>query len=348
MKVTSLLLVSVLSIGLMALASCQSPEEASQASSADPKLDYAIAIHAGAGVISKSVDESTRGEYEESLRQALELGRKMLDQGASGLDVVEQVIHLLEDDPKFNASKGAVYTHDGKHELDASIMDGRTLACGAVSGVTTVKHPISLARRVMENSRHVFFTGSGAEKFADQTDLERVEPSYFDTPHRYKQWQEKLQKEEQPTETGTVGVVVLDRQGNLAAGTSTGGMTDKRFGRVGDSPVIGAGTYANNRSVAVSCTGTGEEFIRNVVAHDIGALVEYKGISLQEAAQEVVHGKLKPGDGGIIAVSKKGEIALVFNSEGMFRGAADSSGRFEVAIWGGKEAGDRRQEAGTR
>lgn len=334
MKVTSLLIAAVFSIALTALVSCQSPQETSQASSADPRVDYAIAIHGGAGVISKSVDESTRGEYEESLRQALELGRKMLNEGASGLDVVEQVIRQLEDEPKFNAGKGAVYTHEGKHELDASIMDGRTLACGAVSGVTTVKHPISLARQVMENSRHVFFTGAGAEKFADRTGVERVEPDYFDTPHRYKQWQEKLKSQEKPKEMGTVGVVVLDRQGNLAAGTSTGGMTDKRFGRVGDSPVIGAGTYANNRSVAVSATGSGEEFIRNVVAHDIGALVEYKGLSLQEAAREVVHGKLRPGDGGIIAVSNKGEIALVFNSEGMFRGAADSSGRFEVAIWG--------------
>lgn len=277
--------------------------------------------------------EEARQEYENALRAALELGKKLLEEGTPGLDVVEQVISAMEDDPHFNAGKGAVFTHEGKNELDASIMDGRTLACGAVTGVTTVKHPIQLARLVMEKSRHVLFSGAGAEKFADEVGVERVDPEYFYTERRYRQLQEALAKAKEARETGTVGVVVLDKQGNLAAGTSTGGMTDKRFGRVGDSPIVGAGTYANNRSVAISCTGTGEEFIRNVVAHDIAALMEYRGMSVEEAAEEVVHHKLKPGDGGIVAVSRDGDIALVFNSEGMFRGAADSTGRFEVKIW---------------
>ncbi|MCP4662630.1 MAG: isoaspartyl peptidase/L-asparaginase, partial [bacterium] len=270
-----------------------------------------------------------------------------LDDGASSIDVVEQVIHILEDSPLFNAGKGAVFTHVGTHELDAAIMDGSTLNCGSVSGVKTVKNPITLARHVLENSRHVFLIGEGAEQFAGEMGLERVDPEYFFVQRRYDQWQAALAREKEAQEKesgaetekdsedkhGTVGVAALDRAGNLAAGTSTGGLTNKRFGRVGDVPVIGAGTYASNRTAAISCTGFGEQFIRNTVAHDVSALMEYRGLSLEEAAKIVVHQKLEPGDGGLIGVAHDGSIAWVFNSKGMFRGAADSSGRFEVKIW---------------
>ncbi len=308
-------------------------------------IEFALAIHGGAGVIPKTMPEQRKEQYVATLRQALARGRDLLDGGASSIDVVEQVIHILEDSPLFNAGKGAVFTHGGTHELDAAIMDGGTLNCGSVSGVTTVKNPITLARRVMENSRHVFLIGEGAEQFAGDMGLERVDPEYFFVQRRYDQWQAALarekeaQEEESDAETdsedkhGTVGVAALDRAGNLAAGTSTGGLTNKRFGRVGDVPVIGAGTYANNRTAAISCTGFGEQFIRNTVAHDVSALMEYRGLSLEEAATIVIHQKLEPGDGGLIAVAHDGSIALVFNSKGMFRGAADSTGRFEARIW---------------
>jgi beta-aspartyl-peptidase (threonine type) len=303
-------------------------------------VEWALAIHAGAGVIPKTMAEEKREEYFEALRQALGLGRDLLEEGTAGLDVVERVIRFLEDSPLFNAGKGAVFTHDGDHELDASIMDGRTLACGAVGGVRTVKNPISLARMVMTETRHVLLVAEGAERFADEMGVERVEPEYFFTQRRYDAWQEKLAEGEETEAAGdgeekhgTVGVVVRDRDGNLAAGTSTGGLTDKRFGRIGDSPIIGAGTYANNRTVAISCTGVGEEFIRHNVAYDVSALMKYRGLPVREAAEAVVLQKLQPGDGGLIAVDKDGNVALVFNTPGMFRGAADSSGRFDVAIW---------------
>jgi beta-aspartyl-peptidase (threonine type) len=284
------------------------------------------------------MEEEEKQGYFDGLTAALTLGRDLLAAGESGLDVVEKVIRVLEDDPLFNAGKGAVFTHQGRNELDAAIMDGRDLSCGAISGVSTVKNPISLARRVMTDSRHVFFVGPGAEQFADEAGVERVDSEYFFVQRRWDQLQEALAEERgaaasEGDELGTVGVAVLDRHGDLAAGTSTGGMTNKRFGRVGDVPVIGAGTYANNKTAAISCTGFGEQFIRNNVSHDVSALMEYKGLTLQEAAEAVIHGKLNPGDGGLIAVDHTGAIALVFNSEGMFRGAADAGGRFEVAIW---------------
>jgi beta-aspartyl-peptidase (threonine type) len=225
------------------------------------------------------------------------------------------------------------------HELDAAIMDGRDLSCGAVAGVTTVRNPITLARKVMTDTPHVFLIGAGAEAFADQAGVERVPNSFFDTEHRREALENAKRREmEKVTASlesryGTVGAVALDKAGNLAAATSTGGMTNKRFGRVGDVPVIGAGTYANNAPAAISATGTGEEFIRHAVAHQISAQMEFGGKTLTQAAEFVIFHKLKPGDGGIISVSKTGEIAMIFNSEGMFRGAADSNGRFEVAIW---------------
>jgi beta-aspartyl-peptidase (threonine type) len=246
---------------------------------------------------------------------------------------------LLEDNPLFNAGKGAVLAHDGYAELDASIMEGRSLAAGAVTGLRHVKNPIDLARRVMENSPHVFLSGSGAEEFALTQGLTLVPNEYFVTPTRKRQLERVLQGRVQVRNElqglGTVGAVAVDAQGNVAAATSTGGMTNKRWGRIGDAPVIGAGTYANNASCAVSATGHGEYFIRSVVAYDICALVEYRGWTLEKAAKEVVHGKLvqRGGEGGIIAVDPKGNVVMQFNSPGMFRGMRDSAGRREIAIY---------------
>lgn len=301
-------------------------------------VTYAIAIHGGAGTMEKSAPLAEQEAYKASLRQALQVGRDELAKGGTALDACEKVVRVLEDDPKFNAGKGAVYNEEGKHELDASIMDGKTLACGAVAGVRTVKNPISFARIVMDKSGHVLLMGDGAEKFADATGVERVPNAYFDTPERWDQLQKKLEERKKNDAAfhksrGTVGCVALDSHGNLAAATSTGGLTAKRFGRVGDTPIVGAGTYADNKSVAVSCTGTGEEFIRHGVARDIAALVEYKGLSAKAAAEEVVFHKLQPDDGGVIVVSKTGEIAMIFSTIGMYRGAADSTGRFDVQIF---------------
>jgi beta-aspartyl-peptidase (threonine type) len=306
------------------------------------RVAWAIAIHGGAGAIPKSTPEEKKQQYLDSLEAALNLGKDTLAGGGTSLDAVERVVRLLEDDPLFNAGKGSVFTHEGRNEMDASIMDGRDLSCGAVTGVTTVKNPIGLARLVMERSKHVFFSGDGAEAFADRMGAERVDPSYFFTQERYDRLQKVLEEERGEEQSsagvtdhkhGTVGVAALDTHGNLAAGTSTGGLTAKRFGRIGDSPVVGAGTYADNRSCAVSGTGRGEEFIRNAVAHSIAALMEHGGKSLHEAAELVVHRRLKTGDGGIIAVSRDGEIAMVFNTPGMFRGAADATGHSEIKIW---------------
>ncbi|MCC5932992.1 MAG: isoaspartyl peptidase/L-asparaginase [Candidatus Cyclonatronum sp.] len=342
-------------IALMLFTACAESNQSDSETFAE-RVEYAIALHGGAGVISRDIDPEIKQQYVDSLAEALELGRSMLADGADALDVVEQVVRLLEDNPLYNAGRGAVMTNAETFELDASIMDGRNLAAGAVAGVTTVKNPITLARHVMENSRHVLFAGEGAERFADGAGVERVEQSWFYTERRHQQLIRARERDEvtldhddsaqsmnpyqaiDDNKYGTVGVAVLDRNGNLAAGTSTGGMTNKRFGRVGDSPIVGAGTYANNKSCAISSTGTGEEFIRHAVAFQICAIMEYTGASLNEAARIVIHDKLQPGDGGIIGVSHTGEIAMIFNSRGMFRGAADSNGRFEVAIWDENEA----------
>lgn len=299
--------------------------------SATARPAWALAIHGGAGVISKDMEESRKQEYVDALEAALSLGAESLETGETALDTVERVVRFLEDDPKFNAGKGAVYTHDGRHELDAAIMDGRTLDCGSVAAVTTIRNPITLARGVLEHSPHVFLIGEGAEVFADELGLERVSQDYFHTERRRRQLDRILEREAE--DRSTVGAVALDRDGNLAAATSTGGLTDKRFGRVGDVPVIGAGTYANNRTCAVSGTGKGEQFIRHTVAGSISAAMEHGGLSLEQAAHRVIHERLDPGDGGVIAVGRDGSIALVFNSAGMFRGAADAGGRFEVGIW---------------
>jgi beta-aspartyl-peptidase (threonine type) len=330
---TSMLFFSMVPLLAAAQTPAASPQEGTAKivvqRAAAPK--WSLAIHGGAGTIPKTLPEERKQQYLKSLAAALKVGQEMLQQGGTSLDAVEKVVRFLEDDPLFNAGKGAVYTHEGTHELDAAIMDGRNLSCGSVAVLKTVKNPIALARLVMEKSRHVFMMGEGAETFATEMKVERVPNSYFDTEFRYQQWQEALKKDE--ADKDTVGAVALDVHGNLAAATSSGGLTNKRFGRIGDVPIIGAGTYADNRTCAISATGIGEQFIRHTVAHDISALMAYKGLTLQQAAEQVIHQKLKPGDGGVIGVSRDGSIALVYNSEGMYRGAADSTGRFEVKIW---------------
>lgn len=317
---------------------------------------YAIAIHGGAGSAAAADDPATLGR-QRVLEAALRHGTKVLDNGGTSLNAVEQVIVMLEDEPLFNAGKGAVYNHVGGHELDASIMDGRDLNSGAVAGVSTVKNPIKLARLVMTETRHILLAGDGAESFGKDLGIDLVENSYFDTPHAHAAWQRALRRSERrpkdssndkqsrarPDKTGTspnrpelyfgtVGCVALDQHGNLAAGTSTGGLTDKKFGRVGDSPIIGAGTYANNRSCAVSCTGTGERFIERAIAFDVSARMLYKNLSVDEAVQEIFAKSLPPRSGGLIAVSHTGEISIHFNTPGMSRARANSDGLFEVKV----------------
>ena len=324
-----LALVALVSI----LAACAPPTERAALDTGAPRPDWAIAIHAGAGTIARDTYAPVREEYLEALRGAVRMGADALDAGESGVEVVERVVRHLEDDPRFNAGKGAVFNFEGGHELDAAIMDGSDRSCGAVAGVTTVRHPITLARNVMERTGHVLLAGAGAERLADEVGVERVDNSWFGTEARRESWERFREQRDAAEVHGTVGVVVLDRDGHLAAGTSTGGITGKRYGRIGDSPVIGAGTYADDRTCAVSCTGKGEEFIRHGVARRVAHLMEMRGLGLGEAADQVVHGVLEPGTGGLVAVGHDGEIALVFNTPGMFRGAADSTGRFEVAIW---------------
>jgi beta-aspartyl-peptidase (threonine type) len=299
---------------------------------------YAIVIHGGAGVMSKSrISEERRSEYKAKLNEALEFGEKMLKKGATATDVVVNVINILEDSPLFNAGKGAVFSHDKKNELDASIMEGNTLNAGAVAGVLDIKNPINAAREVMYNSNHVFLSGEGASEFAKKQGLDIVPNAYFYTQPRYNSLEKLLNKERERAKSdnmGTVGCAVLDTHGNLSAGTSTGGMTNKRYGRIGDAPIIGAGTYANNSTCAISCTGHGEYYIRLGFARDISALMEYKNLSVSQACQEEIK-KLSEleGTGGVIALDAKGNIAMEFNTTGMFRGFIKSTGEKEVAIF---------------
>jgi beta-aspartyl-peptidase (threonine type) len=271
------------------------------------------------------------------MENALQTGKEMLEEGKSALEVVEAVIRILEDSPLFNAGKGAVFTHNGTNELDASIMDGKTLNAGAVAGVKNIKNPISAAYKVMTNSKHVLLTGDGASEFAKEQGLEIVDPKYFYTEDNFKELQEVIKSEEEKKDSkhGTVGCVVLDKEGNLAAGTSTGGMTNKRWGRIGDSPIIGAGTYANNNTCAVSCTGHGEYFIRYAVAHDLSALIEYKNMNIDDAAEYIINEKLKNagGNGGLIAVDKNGEITMKFNTPGMVRAYLKSDGSKDIRLF---------------
>ena len=306
----------------------------------------AIAIHGGAGTLPRSdMSPAREAEYRAGLEQALDAGYNVLERGGSSLDAITAAVQLLEDNPLFNAGKGAVLNHNGVAELDASIMDGKDRRAGAVAGLRHIRSPIALARKVMEDSPHVMLVGDGAEEFALTAGVTLVPNEYFMTDARREQLQRKLSRATQTTGArheandlsafGTVGAVARDRDGNLAAATSTGGMTAKRWGRVGDSPIIGAGTYADNASCAVSATGHGEFFIRSVVAYDICALVAYQKMPLAQAADEVINRKLKSmgGDGGVIAVDSRGNLVLEFNSEGMFRGARSSDGRREVAIY---------------
>jgi L-asparaginase / beta-aspartyl-peptidase len=306
-----------------------------------------LVVHGGAGTITrKSMSPEMEQQYRAALEQALRAGHAILAKGGSSLDAVEATIRVMEDNPLFNAGKGAVFTHEGRNELDASLMDGRTKAAGSVAGVTIIKNPIRAARAVMEKSEHVMMVGRGAELFATQQGLDIVDPQYFWTERRWKSLQQELLKDQQKKpqamldasdekKFGTVGAVALDRNGNLAAGTSTGGMTNKKFGRVGDAPIIGAGTYAENESCAVSATGHGEFFIRWTVAHDIAALVKYRGMSVQAAGDEVIHKKLAPvkGEGGVIILDAKGNFAMPFNSEGMYRGWIGNDGVPHVEIY---------------
>ncbi len=311
---------------------------------------YGLVIHGGAGVIERATLTAEREkEYRAKLTEAREAGYAVPERGGAALDAVVAVVVLLEDSPLFNAGKGAVLTADGTCELDASIMDGRTQAAGAIAGVGRIKNPITLARVVMEKSAHVLLTGAGAEKFAQQQGFALVPNEYFQTAHRREQLEQAKQREatkktsgllnadhfERVARYGTVGCVALDRSGNLAAGTSTGGMTNKKFGRVGDAPIIGAGTYANNATCAVSATGWGEYFIRVGVARDIAAQLEYKGAALKDAATATLAkvGALG-GDGGVVCIDKDGNIALPFNSAGMYRGYRLSTGQAEIAIFG--------------
>jgi len=312
-----------------------------------------IVIHGGAGtILKKNMPPEKEKAYREKLTEALMVGYEILRNGGSSLDAVEKTIRVMEDSPLFNAGKGAVFTNAGTNELDASIMDGRTLNAGAIAGVKHVKNPISLARLVMEKSRHVMLTGDGAEAFGKLNGVALVDPKYFFTKRRWQQLQKlKARQREHPKSEieppvqldhdgddhkfGTVGVAALDKHGNLAAGTSTGGMTNKRWGRVGDSPVIGAGTYANNQTCAVSATGHGEYFIRGAIAHDISAMMAYGGASLQEAAHHVIMEKLTEmgGTGGVIAIDQKGNIAMPFNTAGMYRAYIGGNGKPVVKIY---------------
>jgi beta-aspartyl-peptidase (threonine type) len=299
-----------------------------------------LVVHGGAGTITRaSMTAEAEAQYRAGLEEALRKGHTILAKGGSSLDAVEATIRVLEDNPLFNAGKGAVFTHEGKNELDAAIMDGRTKAAGSVAGVTIIRNPISAARAVMEKSEHVMMVGRGAELFATKMGLEIVDPSYFWTEKRWKSLQQELVKEQQSANPdkkfGTVGAVAVDAKGNLAAGTSTGGMTNKQYGRVGDAPIIGAGTYAENESWAVSATGHGEYFIRWTVAHDIAALVKYRGLTVAQAGDEVILKKLGPvnGVGGVIILDTKGNFAMPFNSEGMYRGWIGSDGEPHVEIY---------------
>lgn len=334
----------------------------------DNQNKYVLVIHGGAGVIEpENLTDEKEKALHAALKEALLAGQKVLAEGGEALEAVEQAVIVMEDSPLFNAGKGSVFTHEERNEMDASIMDGRDLDAGAVASVSQIKNPITLAREIMTNSQHVMLSGDGAEEFAQERGMELISTDYFKTEHRLEQLQKakklnriqldhskdpeedqtkldtqetgsvefKLASEDPDFKFGTVGAVALDVHGNLAAATSTGGMTNKRWNRVGDSPIIGAGTYADNNSCAVSATGHGEYFIRATVARSICALMEYKGLTLQEAADEIVMKKLveMKGDGGIIAIDKNGNAALTFNTPGMYRGYIDSQSEPQTAMF---------------
>lgn len=319
----------------------------------DPEQNFAIVLHGGTGTMEKGkMSPEREAEYRATLENAVKTGYAILENGGSSLEAVEKTINILEDSHLFNAGKGAVFTHEKNNELDASIMDGNTLNAGAVASLTHIKNPISLALSVMNKSEHVMLVGKGAEAFAVEQGFDLVSPDYFHTDRRLKSLERAIEKEKNAKHLdsqaflfdpltlsdkfGTVGCVALDKNGNLAAGTSTGGMNNKKWGRIGDSPIIGAGNYANNKTCAISSTGWGEYFIRGVVAYDISALMEYKGLTLHEATKEVVQNKLTHmgGYGGVIGVDYLGNMAVEFNTKGMFRASMNQSQGLEVGIYG--------------
>ena len=321
-------LIFIIAIPFLFLLSCNNEKK--------PGIAYALIIHGGAGnsLTQGNLSQEDLAAYENKLNEALDKGLQILSKGGSSVDAVEAVIVILEDSPLFNAGKGAVFTHDSTNEMDASIMEGLDLNAGAVAGVRNIKNPIRAARKVMEKSEHVFLSGDGASAFAASQGLEIVDPDYFYTEKSFKGLQKVLREEKVEKDTasngkfGTVGCVALDSNGNICAGTSTGGMTNKRYGRIGDSPIIGAGTYANNKTCGVSCTGHGEYFIRYCVAYDISAMIEYLHLPVEEAAKRVVQEKLLSagGEGGVICLDKNGNYAAEFNTSGMIRAYANSEG----------------------
>lgn len=306
--------------------------------------NYSIAIHGGAGTLLKEHMTAEKEQaYTAALDEAITLATGILENNGTAMDAVAAAVRSMEDSPLFNAGKGSVFTANGTHEMDASIMDGNNRMAGAVSMVTGIKNPVDLARMVMDKSEHVFLAGDGAMEFAKSQDIEVLPPAYFYDQLRYDQWQEIKGSDsfqldhsvKKDAKFGTVGAVALDQHGNLAAATSTGGMTNKKWGRVGDSPMIGAGTYANNATCAVSCTGSGEYFIRGVVAYEVSALMEFKNLSLEEATKEVVQKRLPEigGDGGLIAVDAQGNISLEFNTAGMYRAFAKANSPKTIRIY---------------
>ncbi len=342
-------------IGIFMLFSCvydqnnDKKSEFSDTQAIEKVATFGIVIHGGAGtILKKNMSDSLENAYKMKLEEAIKVGHEILINGGDALEAVAKTINILEDSPLFNAGKGAVFTHEETNELDASVMDGATLNAGAVAGVTHIKNPIDLAVEVMNNSDHVLLSGKGAEVFAQSRGIELMDPSYFYTERRYKSLQRAKQNDlkkkvvinsydllTKSSKFGTVGCVALDKNGNLAAGTSTGGMTNKRWNRIGDSPIIGAGTYANNATCAVSSTGWGEYFIRGLVAYDISAMMEYKEISLKEAAEEVIQNKLKAlgGTGGIIAIDHEGNVVTEFNTAGMYRAHMNAEGELVIKIY---------------
>lgn len=311
--------------------------------------NFGIVIHGGAGtILKKNMSDSLENAYKEKLKEAITTGHSILKDGGTAMEAVTSTINVMEDSPLFNAGKGAVFTHEETNELDASVMDGATLNAGAIAGVTRIKNPIDLALAVMNDSPHVMLSGRGAENFAKEKGFEFVDPSYFYTENRFRSLRRVKQREKENavsvsfedeyiknSKFGTVGCAALDKNGNLAAGTSTGGMTNKRWNRIGDAPIIGAGTYANNATCAVSSTGWGEYFIRAIVAYDISAMIEYKGVTLQEAANDVIQKKVPDlgGDGGIVAIDKDGNVAMEFNTAGMYRAHMNADGDLIIGIY---------------
>ncbi len=344
---------------ILAFACKEQPKESAETSVADTATEeleksvntFGIVIHGGAGTILKeNMTPEKEAAYKAKLEEAIKVGHTILKNGGTSLEAVEKTINVLENSPLFNAGKGAVFNSEGVNELDASIMDGSNLNAGAVAGVKTVKNPINLAKEVMLSSPHVLLSGNGAELFAKEMKLELVDPSYFFTEDRIKSLERVKEKEKNKeankttafydpviknAKFGTVGCAALDKKGNLAAGTSTGGMTNKKWNRIGDSPIIGAGTYANNATCAVSSTGWGEYFIRGMVAYDISAMIEYKQLSLKEATAEVIQNKLTTlgGTGGIVAIDNKGNVSMEFNTAGMYRATMNAAGELTIGIY---------------